>query len=72
MQIDLVRKLLWWYTFFMKNTELSHEEEYKIIRSDLRKVLLINAVYLVVLLALYYTNKNSGYLYNWFAKILHF
>ena len=51
---------------------MSHEAEYRIIKFDLIKVIILNAVYLVVILALYFTNLKSGYLDNWFAKILHF
>jgi hypothetical protein len=50
----------------------SHEAEYRIIKSDLIKVVILNAVYLVVILALYYGNQRSGFLDNWFAKVLHF
>ena len=56
----------------MKNNELTHEQEYKIIRRDLYKVLALNSAYLIILLALYFTNRNSHYLDNWFAKVLHF
>lgn len=52
--------------------KMTHEEEYKVIRGDLLKVLALNAAYLVLLLALYFTNRNSHYLEHWFSKILHF
>ena len=51
---------------------LTHEEEYGIIKKDLYKVLALNSFYLVLVLVIYFTNKNSHYLDNWFAKILHF
>ena len=51
---------------------VSHDSEYRIIRSDLIKVVILNAVYLVAILALYYSNRQSGFLDNWFAKLLHF
>jgi len=51
---------------------ISHQAEYRIIKFDLIKVAALNAVYLVVILALYYTNRSSGYLDKWFAKILYF
>lgn len=51
---------------------MSHEAEYRIIKHDLIRVVILNAVYLVVILTLYYTNLKSGFLDNWFAKVLHF
>lgn len=54
------------------SSHLTHEAEYKIIKNDLYKVLALNVVYLVAIIALYYTDRNSHYLSNWFAKILNF
>lgn len=51
---------------------LSHATEYRIIKSDLIRVIILNAVYFIAVLTLYYTNKNSGYLENWFSKFLNF
>ena len=51
---------------------LSHQAEYRVIKLDLIKVLILNAVYLAAILALYYGNRQTGVLDNWFAKILHF
>lgn len=51
---------------------LSHEAEYKIIKVDLLKVLALNVVYLVGILALYYSNKSSHFLDSWFSKLFHF
>lgn len=51
---------------------LSHEAEYKIIKFDLVKVVILNAVYLAVILGLYFANQKSGFVDNWFAKVLHF
>jgi hypothetical protein len=51
---------------------VSHSEEYRIIKSDLIKVVILNAIYLIAILALYYSNRSSGFLDNWFAKVLHF
>jgi hypothetical protein len=50
----------------------SHEAEYKIIKFDLIIVVILNAVYLAGILALYYGNQHSHFLDNWFAKVLHF
>lgn len=49
-----------------------HEAEYRIIKSDLVKVAILNLVYLVGILALYYFNQKTLFLENWFAKVLHF
>ena len=51
---------------------LSHEAEYRIIKFDLVKVVILNAFYLVAILALYYTNQRSQFLEHWFAWLLHF
>jgi hypothetical protein len=51
---------------------LSHETEYGIIKMDLVKVVILNAVYLAAILALYYSNKQSHFLDNWFARLLNF
>ena len=75
----LVGKLGQWYNFSMNTNNksgqyqaLSHQEEYAIIKTDLLKVTALNAIYLAVILLLYFTNRHSHYLENWFAKILHF
>ena len=46
--------------------------EYRIIKMDLIKVVILNAVYLAAILALYYGNQKSHFLDNWFARLLHF
>jgi hypothetical protein len=51
---------------------LSYEAEYSIIKHDLFRVLILNIVYLVVILGLYYTNLRHPYLLNFFSKIFHF
>ncbi len=50
----------------------SHDGEYGIIQHDLIKVLILNALYLAGVLALYFTNQKSHYLEAWFSKVLHF
>ena len=54
------------------NASLSHEAEYKIIKFDLVKVVILNAVYLGAILVLYFANQKSHVVDNWFAKIFHF
>jgi hypothetical protein len=51
---------------------MSHEAEYRIIKFDLLRVVILNAVYLAIILSLYFANQQSHFLDNWFAKILHF
>ena len=49
-----------------------HAAEYRIIRHDLIKVIVLNALYLAGMLALYYSNKQSGYLEQWFSRVFKF
>lgn len=56
----------------VQTAPISRDSEYTVIRHDLYKVLALNAVYLVVLLVLYFTNKNTHYVDNFFARLLHF
>lgn len=51
---------------------ISHQAEYRIIKFDLIKVLILNIVYLAVILGVYYSNQQSHFLDNWFARVLHF
>lgn len=51
---------------------LSHEAEYRIIKSDLIKVVILNAIYLAVILLLYFENQKTRFLEYWFSRILHF
>lgn len=46
--------------------------EYRIIKWDLVRVLILNLVFLAAVLALYYTNKNSGFLEHWSDRFLNF
>jgi hypothetical protein len=55
-----------------QNVALSHEAEYRIIKFDLIKVLILNVAYLAIILGLYFGNQKSQFLEHWFAKILHF
>lgn len=50
---------------------LSHDMEYKIIRSDLLKVLLLNVIFLAAMLTLYYTNNQHHFLEQLFSKYIH-
>ncbi len=48
------------------------EDEYRIIKHDLLRVLIVNAIFLAAVFALYYTNVNSHYLERWFSQIVKF
>lgn len=50
---------------------VSHEAEYRVIRSDLSRVFVMNVLYLGILLAIYFTNNQSHYLERWFQKVFH-
>ena len=50
----------------------SHEQEYKIIKHDLIRLIILNIIYLAGLLTLYYTNQQSHYLDKWLFSILKF
>jgi hypothetical protein len=58
-----------------KAAEQSHNpvheyaEEYRFIRHDLIKVIVINGIFLALVLAVYFTNSKSGYLVRWFSGV---
>lgn len=60
------------YQAVSSSGNMPHAAEYRIIKMDLVKVIILNAAYLAVILALYYSNQKSHFLDNWFARILHF
>lgn len=47
------------------------DSEYNVISKDLIRVIILNVVYLVGLLAVYYTNEQQHYLEHMFARLLH-
>lgn len=47
----------------------SHETEYQDIKKDLVRVVLLNSLILIAILAIYYTDKNSGYLQRFYDRI---
>lgn len=47
----------------------AHKDEYKIISRDLIRVVILNLAFLGIILAVYYTNLQSGYLEKAFEKI---
>lgn len=50
----------------------AHAAEYRIIKHDLWKVLYLNAAYLILVFALYFTNSKTHYLEHWFGKLFKF
>ncbi len=50
----------------------AHQGEYRIIKHDLIKVVILNLIYLAAVLGLYFSNQESHYLETWFSKVLHF
>lgn len=47
------------------------DSEYNVISKDLIRVIILNVVYLVGLLAVYYTNEQQHYLERVFAQLFH-
>lgn len=45
--------------------------EYTVVGRDLTRVILLNAIYLAGMLVLYYTNRNTHYLENFFRKMFN-
>ena len=45
------------------------DQEYIVIRHDLLRVIALNVIYLVGILALYYTNEKTQYLEHWFTQV---
>ncbi len=49
-----------------------HALEYKIIKHDLIRVIILNLLYLAGVLFLYRYDQKTHFLQHWFAKLLHF
>ena len=49
-----------------------HTQEYNIIQKDLVRLVILNVLFLVAVLAVYYTNNSSHYLEKIFAPFLNF
>ncbi len=47
----------------------SHAEEYRMIRHDLIRVVVVNGLFLVAVLALYYANRSHPFLESWYQKL---
>ncbi len=46
-----------------------HAAEYKIINRDLIRLIVLNGIMLIALFALYYTNRQSGFVENLYHQI---
>jgi len=51
---------------------MSHAAEYRIIKHDLLRVVILNIIYLAAVLTLFYTNKSSHYMDGYLSRWLHF
>ncbi len=47
----------------------SHADEYRMIRHDLIRVVVVNGLFLVAVLALYYANRSNPFLEAWYQKL---
>lgn len=50
----------------------NEEEEQKQVRKDLYFVVTMNAIFLIVLIGLFFINRSSGVVDNFFGKFLKF
>ena len=53
-------------------TDLDNPEEVSQVRKDLARVLILNGILLAILIGLFFWNKATGDLDQFFAKILKF
>ena len=58
--------------FEASSTQISTAEEFLVIKHDLWRVLILNAVYLIAVLVVYFTNNRAHYLESWFGRVFHF
>jgi hypothetical protein len=47
----------------------AHAAEYRLIKHDLWKVIGLNTLYLILVLAVYFTNAKSHYLERWLGNV---
>lgn len=53
-------------------TVLNTEEEHRQVAKDLKKVLLVNGLILILMLALFFWNRTSGSVDSFFANLIKF
>lgn len=53
------------------STNSAWDSEYRVIGKDLVRVIILNVVYLIGLLAVYYTNQQQHYLEHAFSRLFH-
>ena len=49
--------------------EAAHSAEYKIIRNDMIRLVVLNGIMLAAVLVVYFTNRSSGYLERLFERL---
>jgi hypothetical protein len=57
---------------FQHASHLDHTAEYRIIKHDLIRVILLNVIYLAGVLALYFSEQKTHALSKFFEKFLNF
>lgn len=55
-----------------QHASANYGTEYRIIKHDLIKVIVLNLLYLAGVLALYFSNLKSHFLEQWFDRFLRF
>jgi hypothetical protein len=59
----------------MKNNPVlirNEEDEYRQVRRDLTRVIVMNAIFLAILIGLYFFNRSTGGVDSFFARLLKF
>lgn len=57
---------------YYKMGELTLAAEHKIIKHDLIRVVILNAIYLAAILIVFYLNSKHNFLEQGFSKLFHF
>jgi hypothetical protein len=52
--------------------QFSEADEFRQVKKDLYFVLVLNAIFLVSLIGLFFWNRSTGSMDSWFAKIFNF
>ncbi len=53
----------------LSGAQAQHAAEYKIIRSDMIRLVVLNGIMLIAVLALYYVNKSSGIVEKLYSQL---
>lgn len=46
--------------------------EYRIVKRDLVKIVILSVLFMVIILGLYYLNQQNGAVDSWFSQFLYF